>query len=177
MAVQKQDDQHEHTFSNYVRIQDVVQKTCLRRWTIGKSGERRSGISVLPARHDDDNDDIIEKMKKSGFSKHENQCYTYIKTTLAFFYEYTLRVDFFIMRFRWCLYSTYMSLAFSILFYFIFLIYISFLTYPHFCIKCDFYFCLLILQPSYIFSILHNLSYRLLQLPLKQNMWCDTQET
>ena len=28
---QKQDDQHEHTFSNYVRIQDVVQKTCLRR--------------------------------------------------------------------------------------------------------------------------------------------------
>ena len=31
MAVQKQDDQHEHTFSNYVRIRDVVQKTCLRR--------------------------------------------------------------------------------------------------------------------------------------------------
>ena len=29
MAVQKQDDQLEHTFSNYVRIQDVVQKTCL----------------------------------------------------------------------------------------------------------------------------------------------------
>ena len=54
MTVQKQDDQHEHTFSNYVRILDVVQKTCLRRWTIGKSGERGSGISVLPARHDDD---------------------------------------------------------------------------------------------------------------------------
>ena len=27
----KQDDQLEHTFSNYVRIRDVVQKTCLRR--------------------------------------------------------------------------------------------------------------------------------------------------
>ena len=54
MTVQKQDDQHEHTFSNYVRIRDVVQKTCLRRWTIGKSGERGSGISMLPARHDDD---------------------------------------------------------------------------------------------------------------------------
>ena len=27
MAEQKQDDQHEHTFSNYVRIWDVVQKT------------------------------------------------------------------------------------------------------------------------------------------------------
>ena len=55
MAVQKQDDQHEHTFRNYVRIRDVVQ-TCIRRWTIGKSCERGSGISVLPARHDDDND-------------------------------------------------------------------------------------------------------------------------
>ena len=42
-----------------MRIQDFVQKTCLRRWTIGKSGERGSGISVLPARHDDDDDDLI----------------------------------------------------------------------------------------------------------------------
>ena len=56
MAVQKQDDQHEHTFSSYVRIRDVVLKTCLGRWTIGRSGERGSGISVLPARHDDDDD-------------------------------------------------------------------------------------------------------------------------
>ena len=31
MAVQKQDDQHDHTFSNYVRIRDVVQKTSQRR--------------------------------------------------------------------------------------------------------------------------------------------------
>ena len=56
MAVQKQDDQHEHTFSSYVRIQDVVLKTYLGRWTIGRSGERGSGISVLPARYDDDDD-------------------------------------------------------------------------------------------------------------------------
>ena len=56
MTVQKQDDQHEHTFSNYVRIQDVVQKTFLRGWTIGKSGKRGSGISVLPARYDDDDE-------------------------------------------------------------------------------------------------------------------------
>ena len=34
-----------------VMCRDVVQKTCLRWWTIGKSGERGSGISVLPARH------------------------------------------------------------------------------------------------------------------------------
>ena len=53
-AVQKQDDQHEHTFSSYVRIREVVLKTYLGRWTIGRSGERGSGISVLPARDDDD---------------------------------------------------------------------------------------------------------------------------
>ena len=59
MAAQKQDDQHEHTFSSYVRIQDVVLKTYLGRWTIGRSGERGSGISVLPARYDDDDDESI----------------------------------------------------------------------------------------------------------------------
>ena len=53
-AAQKQDDQHERTFSSYVRIQVVVLKTYLGRWTIGRSGERGSGISVLPARYDDD---------------------------------------------------------------------------------------------------------------------------
>ena len=56
-AAQKQDDQHERTFSSYVRIQVVVLKTYLGRWTIGRSGERGSGISVLPARYDDDDDE------------------------------------------------------------------------------------------------------------------------
>ena len=58
MDVQKQDDQHELTYSNYVRTQDVTLKTCRRRWMIGRSGERGSGISVLAARHDDDDDDF-----------------------------------------------------------------------------------------------------------------------
>ena len=49
----KADDQLEHTYSSYVRIRDVALKTCQRRWTIGRSGERGSGISVLVARHDD----------------------------------------------------------------------------------------------------------------------------
>ena len=65
MAVQKQDDQHEHTFSSYVRIRDVALKTYLGRWTIGRSGERGSGISVLPARYDDDDDDecyVLERI-------------------------------------------------------------------------------------------------------------------
>ena len=52
-AVQKQDDQLELTYSNYVRTQDVTPKTCRRWWMIGRSGERGSGISVLVARHDD----------------------------------------------------------------------------------------------------------------------------
>ena len=58
MAEQKQDDQLEHTYSSYVRIRDVALKTWLRRWTIGRSGERGSGTSVLAARHDDDDDEL-----------------------------------------------------------------------------------------------------------------------
>ena len=45
------------TYSSSVRIRHVALKTCQRRWTIGRSGERGSGISVLAARHDDDDDD------------------------------------------------------------------------------------------------------------------------
>ena len=67
MAAQKQDDQLERTFSSYVRIQVVVLKTYLGRWTIGRSGERGSGISVLPARYDDD-DVVRGEENNSGFS-------------------------------------------------------------------------------------------------------------
>ena len=56
IAEQKQDDQPEHTFSGYVRIRDVALKTYQRRWTIGWSGERGSGISVLATRHHDEDD-------------------------------------------------------------------------------------------------------------------------
>ena len=66
MAKQKQDDQPELTYSSYVRTQDVIQKTCRRRWMIGRSGERWSGISVLAARHDDD-DDIKKYVRKNPF--------------------------------------------------------------------------------------------------------------
>ena len=51
---QKQDDQLEHIYSSYVRMRDVALKTCQRRWTIGRSGEIGSGISVLAVRYDDD---------------------------------------------------------------------------------------------------------------------------
>ena len=59
MAEQKQDNQLEHTYCSYVGIRDLALKTCQRRWTIGRSGERGSGISVLAARHDDDDDDSL----------------------------------------------------------------------------------------------------------------------
>ena len=49
------------TYSNYVRTQDVTLRTCRRRWMIGRSGERGSGISVLVARHDDDNNVKISR--------------------------------------------------------------------------------------------------------------------
>ena len=54
MVGQTQDDQHENASSTYVRIQDVALKTCRRRWTIGRSGERGSGISIPATQHDDD---------------------------------------------------------------------------------------------------------------------------
>ena len=50
--------------------------------TIGKSGERRSGISVLAARHDDDDDDFkgkarVEHMKELPiFKKKEKTAYS-----------------------------------------------------------------------------------------------------
>ena len=54
MANQKQDDQLEHTYSSYVRIRDVAPEDQPEAMMIGGSGERRSGISVQAARHDDD---------------------------------------------------------------------------------------------------------------------------
>ena len=72
MAGQKQDDQHEHTFSSYVRIRDVALKTRQRRWTIGKSGERGSGISVLAARHDDYDSKPILLISKQTYLIHSS---------------------------------------------------------------------------------------------------------
>ena len=57
IAEQKQDDQLEPTCGSSVGIRDVAMSTCQKRWTIGRSGERESVISVLAACHDDDDDD------------------------------------------------------------------------------------------------------------------------
>ena len=49
MNVQRQDDHLEPTYSSSVPIQDVALKTCRKRWTIEKGGEKGLGISVLIA--------------------------------------------------------------------------------------------------------------------------------
>ena len=79
MANQKQDGQLEHTYSSSVMIRDVTLKTCQRRWMIGKHGERGSGISVLAARHDDDDDIyiklILHYIKHNKILLYLVQCY------------------------------------------------------------------------------------------------------
>ena len=42
MAKLKQGDQLEPTYSSSVKIRDVTLRNCQKRWTIGRSGERRS---------------------------------------------------------------------------------------------------------------------------------------
>ena len=58
MAELKQGDQLEPTYSSYMRIWDIAMRTCQKRLTIGRSGERGSGISVLVARHDEEDDEM-----------------------------------------------------------------------------------------------------------------------
>ena len=49
MDKRRQDAQLEPTHSSFVLIQDVALKTCQKQWMI----EKESGISVLMARHED----------------------------------------------------------------------------------------------------------------------------
>ena len=60
MAEQNQDDQLEPTYSSSVKLRDVTLRTSQKRWMIGRSGERGSGISMLAARHDGDDDTYIK---------------------------------------------------------------------------------------------------------------------
>ena len=53
VAEQKQGNLLEPTYSSSVRIWDVALRTGQERWTIGRSGERGFGISVLAARQND----------------------------------------------------------------------------------------------------------------------------
>ena len=85
MANQKQYDQLEHTYSNYVMIRDVTLKTCQRRWMIGRRGERGSGISVLAARHDNDDDEHSMYVSHSSVSAYDTYSYEIPKLFVSIF--------------------------------------------------------------------------------------------
>ena len=57
---QMQDVQLKLTYSSPVPIRDIALRIYRKQWTIGRWDERRSEISVLIARHDDD--DIYNKL-------------------------------------------------------------------------------------------------------------------
>ena len=59
MEERRQDDQLESIYNSYVPIQDVALKTFRMQWTIEKDGEKGSGITVLMARHDDVDDELL----------------------------------------------------------------------------------------------------------------------
>ena len=54
---QRQDDQLEPTYNSFVLIRDVASRTSRKQLTIGRGGERGSGISVLIAQCDDDDEE------------------------------------------------------------------------------------------------------------------------
>ena len=66
MDKQKQDDQLGPTYNSSVPMQDVTLKTYRKRWMIERGGRRGSGISVLMARHDDDDDFPINPHTSNG---------------------------------------------------------------------------------------------------------------
>ena len=53
---QRQDDQLEPTYNSSVPIQNVALKTYQKWWTVEKGGVRGSGISVLMAQDEADED-------------------------------------------------------------------------------------------------------------------------
>ena len=68
MDEQRQDDQLEPTYSSSVPIWDVALKTSWKQWMIEKGGEKGSGISMLMARHDDDDDSLNSLTTMSQFN-------------------------------------------------------------------------------------------------------------
>ena len=84
MAKQKQDGQLEHTYNSSVRIRDVALKTCQKRWTIQRSDERGSGISMLAARHDDDDESNIRRMP----SWYAVRSYLFVSSLITLIYQF-----------------------------------------------------------------------------------------
>ena len=58
MVEQKQGDMLEPTYSSSVKIQSVPLSTCRKRWTIGRGGEKGSGISMPMAWQANDDTEV-----------------------------------------------------------------------------------------------------------------------
>ena len=56
---QRQDDQQEPIYDSSVSIQGVALKTCRKHWTTENCGEKGSGISMLMARYDVDDEGFL----------------------------------------------------------------------------------------------------------------------
>ena len=92
MAEQKQGDQLELTYSSSVRIRGAALRTCWMRWTIGREGERGSGISVLMARQDDDDGNPEIQKFLSRFNLIENLIlFFFVPSQGCFFHIYKER--------------------------------------------------------------------------------------
>ena len=78
-----------------VRIRDVALKTCRKRWTIGRSGERGSGISVLAAWHDDDEFKTKPYFDMSWrLSRHVYTCTTFFNGTYTSILNFLANLQF-----------------------------------------------------------------------------------
>ena len=67
MDEQRQDAQLEPTYSSSVPIRGVALRIGRKQWTIGRCCERGSGISMLIARHDDDDEGKFVLQEKVGY--------------------------------------------------------------------------------------------------------------
>ena len=84
MDKQRQDDQLEPTYISSVPIQDVA----LKQWTIEKSGEKESGISVRMVWLDDDDDDAKKSISAIKCSN-KKFCSIPMKSAVLIFSEIT----------------------------------------------------------------------------------------
>ena len=79
MHEQSQDVQLEPTYSRSVPRQNVALRFSRKQWTLGRCGERGSGISGLWSWHEDDDDDDEEEedcIWATNFSAQHRTCYT-----------------------------------------------------------------------------------------------------
>ena len=91
MDEQRQDVQFEPTYSSSAPIWDVALRIWWKQWTIGRCGERRSGISMLIAWHD--NDDIYPRNGVAPFPT--LLCNSYWKGSLLVALDYSHQLYFY----------------------------------------------------------------------------------